>query len=173
MGDALSALGELYDTHALRIFRYIYHRLGDQQLAEDLTSQVFVRFLDVHASPDNAAAFLYRIAHNLIVDYVRRRQPLQLPEDSPSGDRDDPAYLAELEMERVLLRRAIARLTPEQQQVIVLKFLEGMTNEEVARIVDKPVGAVKALQHRGLAALRDLLVQPARDRPMEPRSRTG
>jgi RNA polymerase sigma-70 factor, ECF subfamily len=172
VGDALSALGELYDTHALRIFRYIYHRLGDQSLAEDLTSEVFVRFLHAHAEPVNAAAFLYRIAHNLIVDYVRQRQPLRLPEDSSGGGGDDPAYLVELEMERVLLRRAIVRLTPEQQQVIVLKFLEGLTNEEVARIVDKPVGAVKALQHRGLAALRELLARSMRDRPMEPRSRT-
>ena len=167
MGDALSALGELYDTHALRIFRYIYHRLGDQSLAEDLTSEVFVRFLHAHATPDNAAAFLYRIAHNLVVDYLRQRQSVQLPEDSPSGDREDPAYLAELESERALLRRAIARLTPDQQQVIALKFLEGLSNEEVARVIDKPIGAVKALQHRALAALRTMLAQSMRDRPIE------
>ena len=172
MGDALSALGELYDAYAPRIFRYIYHRLGDQSLAEDLTSEVFVRFLHAQAAPDNAVAFLYRIAHNLIVDYLRHRRSIELPVDLAS-DRDDPAFLAELEMERVQLRRAITRLTPEQQQVIVLKFLEGLTNEEVAHILDKPVGAVKALQHRGLAALRDLLSHPTRQRPIEARSKTG
>ncbi len=157
MSDALSKLSEIYDAYAPRIFRYIYHRLGDQSLAEDLTSEVFVRFLHARVSPDNLAAFLYRIAHNLIVDHLRQHSPAQsLNEDIPS-DRGDPAQLAEVETERVRLRRAINRLTPEQQQVIILKFLEGLSNDEIARVIDKPVGAVKALQHRGLATLRNLL----------------
>jgi RNA polymerase sigma-70 factor (ECF subfamily) len=157
VGDALSKLSEIYDNYAPRIFRYIYHRLGDQSLAEDLTSEVFARFLDARVAPENLAAFLYRIAHNLIVDYLRHHSPAQsLDEDMPGGH-GDPAQLAEIEMERVRLRRAIKRLTPEQQQVIVLKFLEGLSNDEIARVIDKPVGAVKALQHRGLATLRDLL----------------
>ena len=172
MDDALSVLGELYDTHALKIFRYIYHRLGDAFLAEDLTSEVFVRFLHARATPDDSGAFLYRIAHNLIVDYARQRHPIQLPDDFVGSDRDDPAHLAELEMERIRLRRAIARLTPEQQQVIALKFLEGLTNEEVARVIDKPIGAVKALQHRALAALRNMLAEPTPDRPIKPMSKT-
>ena len=64
-------------------------------------------------------------------------------------------------MERTRIRRALARLTPEQEQVIVLKFLEGLSNEEIAQILGKDVGAVKSLQHRGLAALRGLLSQEA------------
>jgi RNA polymerase sigma-70 factor, ECF subfamily len=157
VGDALSKLSEIYDSYAPRIFRYLYHRLGDQSLAEDLTSEVFVRFLNARVAPDNLAAFLYRIAHNLIVDYLRQHSPAQsLSEEIPS-EHSDPAQLAEIEMERARLRRAINRLTPEQQQVIVLKFLEGLSNDEIARVIDKPVGAVKALQHRGLVTLRDLL----------------
>ena len=157
MGDALSKLGEVYDTYAPRIFSYIYHRLGDRSLAEDLTSEVFVRFLHARVAPDNLAAFLYRIAHNLVVDYLRQYSSARSLDEDIQSDRSDPAYLAEIEMERVRLRRAINRLTPEQQQVIVLKFLEGLSNKEVARVIDKPVGAVKALQHRGLVTLRDLL----------------
>jgi RNA polymerase sigma-70 factor, ECF subfamily len=157
VSDALSKLNEIYDSYAPRIFRYIYHRLGDQFLAEDLTSEVFVRFLNARVAPDNLAAFLYRIAHNLIVDYLRQHSPAQSLAEDIQSDQGDPAQLAEIEMERVRLRRAINRLTPEQQQVIVLKFLEGLSNNEIARVIDKPVGAVKALQHRGLATLRDLL----------------
>ncbi len=157
MSDALSELSDIYDTHAPRVYRYIYHRLGDRSLAEDLTGEVFVRFLNVTAAPDNVGAFLYRIAHNLIVDYLRHNQPARVVSDDVPVDQADPARLAELEMERARLRRLIARLTPDQQQVIVLKFLEGLSNEEIARVLDKPVGAVKALQHRGLVALRDLL----------------
>jgi RNA polymerase sigma-70 factor (ECF subfamily) len=164
VGDALSELGGIYDTHAPRIFRYIYHRLGEQAVAEDLTSEVFVRFLRARTTPDNLAAFLFRIAHNLIVDYLRRNRPVPLSEDVLT-EQDDPARLAETKIERARLRRTIARLAPDQQQVIVLKFLEGLSNEEIARVIGKSVGAVKALQYRGLATLRDLLTaEEQRDR---------
>ncbi len=157
MGDGLDRLGEIYDTYAPRIFRYIYHRLGDYCLAEDLTSEVFVRFLRARPAYRNLAAFLYRVAHNLIVDYLRTHRPAQLLDDQMIADQGDPVRLAEIEVERARLRRAILRLAPAQQQVIVLKFLEGLSNQEIARVLNKPVGAVKALQHRGLEALRSLL----------------
>lgn len=157
MADARRELAEMYDTHAPRIFRYIYHRLGDQAVAEDLTSEVFVRFLHARVAPENLAAFLFRVAHNLVVDYLRGHRATQLLDENLAAEQSDPAHLVEEGMKRARLRRAIAHLTAEQQQVIVLKFLEGFSNEEVARVLDKSVGAVKLLQHRGLAALRDLL----------------
>ena len=157
MADARRELAEIYDTHAPRIFRYIYHRLGDQAVAEDLTSEVFVRFLRARVAPDNLAAFLFRMAHNLIVDYLRCHRSMQLLDENIVSEQSDPAHLVEDEMRRARLRRAIARLTAGQQQVIILKFLEGFSNEEIARVLDKSVGAVKVLQHRGLTTLRDLL----------------
>jgi RNA polymerase sigma-70 factor (ECF subfamily) len=157
VADARRELAEIYNSHAPRIFRYIYHRLGDQALAEDLTSEVFVRFLRSHTTPDNLSAFLYRTAHNLIVDHLRCHRPAQLLDEEVVADHADPAHLVEDEMKRARLRRALARLTAEQQQVIVLKFLEGFSNEEIARILVKPIGAIKALQYRGLATLRVLL----------------
>ena len=162
VGNAFPDLAEIYDTHAPKIFRYLYHRLGDQALAEDLTSEVFVRFLHARPAPDNLLAFLYRMAHNLFVDYLRRNPPLQQLDENIPADGNDPTHLAEIEMERMRLRRALLRLTAEQQQVIVLKFLEGLSNEEIARVVGKPVGAVKALQHRGLGTLRNLLSSQVR-----------
>ncbi len=164
MGDALQDLGEIYDTHAPRIFRYIYHRLGDRCLAEDLTSEVFVRFLRARPSVRNLAAFLYRTAHNLIVDYLRTNRPAQQLDDEIITDQGDPVRFSEIEAERTRLRRAILRLAPAQQQVIALKFLEGLSNEEIAHVLDKPVSAVKALQHRGLVTLRDLLSYQMRTR---------
>ncbi len=154
MATALPNPGEIYDANAPRIYRYIYHRLGNQALAQDLTSEVFIRLLHSRTSPDNLTAFLYRIAHNLIVDYLRRN-PITAPlDESVASEHGDPVHLAELEFERIRLRRALKRLTPEQEQVVVLKYLEGLSNEEIARVLNKPVGAVKALQHRGLATLR-------------------
>ncbi len=159
MGDLqVSKVGEIYDRHAPQIYRYIYHRLGNQALAEDLTSEVFVRFLHARVAPDNLVAYLYRSAHNVIVDYVRRNPRFLEPLDEQVvAEHSDPAQLAELEAERQRLRRAILRLTPDQQQVIVLRYIEELPNAEIARVLGKPEGAVKALQHRALASLRVLL----------------
>ena len=90
VADAHRQLTEMYDIHAPRIFRYIYHRLGDQALAEDLTSEVFVRFLCARVAPDNLAAFLFRVAHNLIVDYLRRHRSAPLLDENLVSDQFDP-----------------------------------------------------------------------------------
>ncbi|MGE5139008.1 MAG: sigma-70 family RNA polymerase sigma factor [Rudaea sp.] len=157
MAEPLNA-GEIYDLYAYRIYRYVFHRLGDRSLAEDLTSEVFVRLVRARAQPDNVLAYLYRTAHNLVVDYLRRNPALLAPIDDLLGsNRDDPARITQLEAERARLRWAISRLKPEQEQVIVLRFLEGLSNAEVAVILGKPEGAVKALQHRALVRLRYLL----------------
>lgn len=149
---------QIYDRFAPQIYRYLYHRLGQRGLAEDLTSEVFVRFIRARVSPDNIPAYLYRVAHNLAVDYQRRNPVVLGPlEEEFAAGRSDPAHLAQLEAERVRLRRAISRLTTDQQQVVVLKYLEGLSTAEVARIMEKPEGAVKALQHRAIGNLRQLL----------------
>lgn len=167
MGDTRSHLSHLYDTYAPKIYRYLFHRLGDQALAEDLTSEVFVRFLRARPDPDNVQAFLYRMAHNLIIDHVRQRRPNQpLDEELIAADHD-PAHLAATALETARLRRALQQLTPDQQQVVVLRFLEELSIADVAQIMRKPPGAIKALQHRGLAALRDLLADAPHERILE------
>ena len=98
------------------------------------------------------------MAHNLVVDYLRRNPAvLESISETMFDERADPVSHAERADERSRLRRAIARLTPEQQQVIVLKFAQDMSNAEVARIMGKPEGAIKALQHRALTNLREWL----------------
>lgn len=156
-GDAL-ALGQIYDAYAARIFRYMYRRLGDRQLAEDLTGDVFVRLVETSGTPrfcqGSLAPWLYRLAHNRLVDHFRRHREVPLPDDLDIAD--------ESESDDVLsareVRRALRDLTTDQQQVIVLKFFEGLSNAEVAAALDKPEGAVKSLQHRGLDALRRRMI---------------
>lgn len=148
----------LYDCYAPALYRYIYYRLGARTVAEDLTAEVFVRVLGIQRAPDDWRAYLYRIAHNLVVDYLRRNPAVfENMDEGLLDERADPATRAELQDERRRVRRAILRLTPEQQQVIVLKFVEDMSNAQVARIMNKPEGAVKALQHRALTNLREWL----------------
>jgi RNA polymerase sigma-70 factor (ECF subfamily) len=154
------AIGELYDRYARRIYAYIYRRVSEAQLAEDLTSEVFVRVLQAIRSEQfwtrSFRAWLYRIAHNLIVDYYRKRPTaplLPLDERLISGSVRPEAAVAEA-FRTQRLQNAIGQLTEDQQQVLVLRFGEQLKSREVAEIMDKSVGAVEALQHRALVALR-------------------
>ena len=164
-------LAEVYDTFNQEIFRYACGLLGNTDLAEECVAETFSRFLLALSNgggPRNyLRAYLYRVAHNWISD-IHRRQPLpELPLDEElKADTDmqispqplaDPACAAVDALERQQLRSALARLTNEQRQVITLKYLADLENEEIAQTLNKPVGAIKSLQFRALAALRRIL----------------
>jgi len=106
-------------------------------------------------------AYLYRVAHNWITDHYRRQPPTKLLlEDSEElADSHDPAQAVARRLESEQLRAAVVLLTPDQRQVVVLKFLEDWRNEEIAHAMGKSVGSVKALQHRALAALQRILIR--------------
>jgi RNA polymerase sigma-70 factor (ECF subfamily) len=157
------ALEEIFDAFSPGIYRYAYRLLGDQDLASECMSETFNRFLSAlkrNSGPNNyLQAYLYRIAHNWITDHYRSKIPPSLPLDTES--RADQAYephyaLAE-KMSNQQLRDALTLLTPDQRQVIALKYLEDWNNKEIAQTMNKPVGAIKALQHRGLEALRRIM----------------
>lgn len=159
------ALSQVYDLYTARIHSYIYHRVGDAALAEDLTGQVFLRLLEAirsgHAWTSSFSGWIYRIAHNLVVDHFRRRSRssqvgLDEAPDVPS-ERHDPVDSAEQRLVEDHLRAAITRLTEEQAQVVSLRFLEEKSIAEVAQIIGKSEGAVKALQYRAVIALRRIM----------------
>lgn len=160
----VNAIGRLYDRHRESIFRYLWLRLDDRQLAEDLTGDVFMRMLDalpryrVQGLPFRA--WLYRIAHNLLVDYVRKmnRQvtvPLDAVEEQGTADDPDRAIEQILLSER--LQVALLHLEPTQSEVVILRFLAGLSLHETALTLGKTEAAIKSLQHRGLSALRRAL----------------
>jgi RNA polymerase sigma-70 factor (ECF subfamily) len=156
------ALAQIYDTYSPGLYRYSMRRLSDQAVAEDCVAETFSRFLQAikaRRGPENfLQAFLYRIAHNWIVDHYRRgpMQPQELTEEHPD-ENADPEKDVGRHLQQESLRLAIKKLTPDQQQVIALKYLEGWENESIARSIKKPVGAVKSLQHRALASLEKIL----------------
>jgi len=158
-----AAIAELYDRYSLRIYNYVYHRVGNRNLAEDLTSTVFVRMLEAirtsKAWRSSFSGWLYRIAHNVVVDHFRSgKQDRDLPlEDMTLPSSERPAESAERSITQERVRAAINELTETQGLVISLKFLQGMTNAEVASLMGKNEGAIKSLQFRGLAALRRVM----------------
>jgi RNA polymerase sigma-70 factor (ECF subfamily) len=159
------AIAELYRCHVDVIYRYIYARVRDVMVAEDLTAQVFVKALeglaDYEPSETPFLAWLYRIAYARTVDHWRRharRQEVPLEEHLPTDgplikDEDDP------EARWATAIDLLAQLTEDQQNVMILRFLGEMSLSDTAAVLGKTVGAVKAIQHRALASLARLLEQ--------------
>jgi RNA polymerase sigma-70 factor (ECF subfamily) len=162
------ALGALYDRYVDRIYNYIYHRVGQADLAEDLTAQVFARMLEAiregRAWRTSFSGWIYRIAHNLVIDHYRRRGRaafVELEEASPVvAEEADPVRKVEAHLESEHLRAALTKLTQEQAEVIALRFLDEFSIAEVASMMNKTEGAIKALQYRAVLALRRVM-QPA------------
>jgi len=166
-GGDVSAVGELYDRHHESIFRYVLVRVQDRALAEDLTGEVFARMVaslpSYHLRGSPFRAWLYRIAHSRVVDHYRqqRRRPSVSLDyaQSLSDPEGNPAATVDLKLTLERVQGALAGLEPSQRDVVVLRFLLGLSLQEVAQALGKTVAAVKSLQHRGLAALRVALEQ--------------
>jgi len=160
------ALAELYDRNFDGIYRYLYTRVRHQADAEDLTEQVFLKMVDsIDRYRPRGVAFsswLYRIAHNLLVDRYRRagREPMELTAEVRDARRHaDPAALAQHSEERRRLLAAVQRLTPEQQQVISMRFIDNLDAGEIARQMGRRPGAIHSMQHRALASLYRFLLE--------------
>ena len=164
------ALSAIFETYYPLLYRYIYHHVRHRATAEDLTADVFSRLLEQLARGRgprrHLKAWLYRVAHNLVVDHARR----QVHRDHDPLDEEAVAaeHAVEMEVHSAILRQqaasALQRITPMQRAVIILKYLEGYTNDEIAPILELSVGAVKALQHRGLASMRRYLAHAGESR---------
>lgn len=159
------ALGEIYDLYSDALYAYAFKHVGSNQAAEDLVSETFNRFLLAlqrgGGPKEHLQAYLYRITHNLITDIYRREPPppLELQEDSLVQEGQDPSSIFAEQQDADIVRQALRLITPEQRQVIILRFLEGWSSQEISLVMNKSLGAVKALQHRGVAALERILLE--------------
>lgn len=158
------AFVEIYDRYQPRVYTYILYRVCDPALAEELTADVFVQLVDkanvfiFQGKP--IVAWLYTIAHNLIIDNRRHQNHfiwLPLNESFMENESDQPGKVVEHRMTQASLTSALNTLTEDQRQVVLLKFISDLSNAEVAKVMGKNEGSVKSLQHRALAALRNSL----------------
>ena len=153
------AIGAVYDQYFSEVYRYVLYRVGDQHLAEDIASDVFIRLLEALKSgrgPEtNLKGWLIGTASHVVMDHLRkkyRRPEDELPDSLPDLEPGPASEVDQREQNR-LVRGAYSKLTPEQQDVLALRFGQGYSLEETASRMDKNVNAVKALQFRALAAL--------------------
>ncbi len=156
------ALAGIHDRYYPGVYRYLLYRTNDQHAAEDLTSEVFMRLLDsLHAgrAPDSLRAWLFGVATHLAADHFRlqsRRPQVELSDEFPAPDSSPDAEVSAA-MTTKAVRRALQKLTDEQQQVLALRFGEGRSVAATAALLQKSETAVKQLQFRAVAALRRLM----------------
>ena len=159
------AVGELYDRYQEPVFRYIWARVSNPQLAEDLTGDVFTRMVvnlpKYRYTGAPFPAWLYSIARNLVIDnYRKASSPTQLPIEKAvdiSTDDDGPARIVENQIFIEQIQTALQELIPYKQDVLILRFIVGLPLQEVASILGKSIGSIKITQHRALNELRILL----------------
>src|SRR4030042_3135715 len=155
---------QLYDQHIDKIYRFVFLRVNSQEVAEDLTSETFLRgwrvFKDKEKKIANPSAFLYQIARNLVTDFYREKGKAQIvsaeimPINDPRIDLEKDAILRS-DMESV--KRAIANLKEDYQNVVIWHYLNDLPISEIAKIISKPEGTVRVTLHRALKALKAII----------------
>lgn len=163
------AFGRLYELYVERIYNYVYYRIGNHADTEDLTSRIFFRAMEHIVTYEDQgvpfSAWLYRIAHNLVANWHRdHSRRLQVSLDDIASWRVseiEPESDTELMEDKEMLLAAIRRLPAERQEILILKFVERLSNAEIGDIMGRSEGAVKSLYHRTLLVLREEMEKPA------------
>lgn len=157
------AFGKLYDMHVDRIYKHIYYRVGNEADAEDLTQQVFLKaWQAIHRYKKTTSPFiawLMTISHNQVIDFYRTRKDKAYIEAEilADGPASRPEQTTEASFEQQRLRRVILQLGGDEQQVVILRFIEGFEFAEIASVMKKKEGNVRVILHRALVKLRDIL----------------
>jgi RNA polymerase sigma-70 factor (ECF subfamily) len=164
-GDA-EAFGEIYDSYVPRIFRFAFLKIGSRENAEDLTSETFLRFWTYirkeEIESDTAEPILYRIARNLIIDFYRKKEIAvqEIDDEVANCLKDERSDFAKELMEREEIREMMEMLKEikdEYQEIIILRYVEGFSPEEIANITGKSKGSVRVLSHRALKSLEKVM----------------
>ncbi len=162
--DIKKQFSDLYDEHVDKIYRFIYLKVNYVDIAQDLTSEVFMKawraFKNVSDSREstilNPKAFFYRIARNLVIDHYRQknRNHIISANDSPIIDPSQGESIVLANSDLSNIKSAISNLNPDYQTVLTLRYIEDMPTAEIAKIMDKTDGAVRIMVHRALRALK-------------------
>lgn len=166
MADSLNEqFSSIYDQYIDKIYRFVYLKVGSQEIAEDVTSKVFIKGWEAFQSPSesikNPGAFLYQIARNAVVDHYREKGRSKTISADASPEIADPETNAQdmaiLSADIGAIKKGIQKLKKDQQDLIIWHYLEDMSVAEIAQLVNKPAGTIRVAIHRGLKDLKDMV----------------
>ena len=172
MTDILNKqFGQIYDQYIDKIYRFVYLKVNSQEIAEDITSKVFLRGWEAYKTKfeirnskfeiKNMGAFLYQIARNAVVDHYRDRGRTKVVSADASPEIVDPGENAQdkaiLSADINIIKKSIQKLKKEHQDIIIWHYLEDMPINDIAELLDKPAGTVRVMLHRGLKNLKDII----------------
>lgn len=161
LGDK-EAFGKLYEVYYLPVFRYIHFRIKKKEDTQDLVQTVFIKIyksIDKYQERGQPLSYFFTVARNTVIDYLRKKKELNLYEnvDIEGQDKDNPESFAQGNEERKIVSEAIQTLNGDQREVILLKFMAGLSNSEIAKQIGKSEDAVRQIQHRALKVLKEKL----------------
>jgi len=163
VGGNTEAFGKLYDLYADRIYRHIYYRTSNEDDARDLTQEVFTKAWQglpkYKRTKTPFLGWLFTISHNRVIDYYRTKKDHAYlnTEIHMGGPVSSPENLAESAFTQQEVRKAILQLPEDQQQVILMNFIEGFEYNEIAEAMKKTEGNIRVIMHRGLKKMREIL----------------
>jgi len=157
--------GQIYDQYIAKIYRFVFLKVSSQEVAEDITSKVFLKGWEAFQSPKteikNPGAFLYQIARNAVVDHYREKGRAKVVSVDASPQIADPGTSAQdkaiLNADIGVIKLAIQKLKKEHQDIIIWHYLDDMPINDIAQLVGKPAGTVRVMLHRGLKDLKDII----------------
>lgn len=157
-----SAFGQIYHLYFEKVYRFVYYRVNHRETAEDLVAETFIRVWDKLSEIEGPSTFngwIYQIARNLVIDHYRSRKVVvDIAElENFLEYEDNIVDRTNLQFQEKIFLEALKKLSSDQQVVIKLKFLDELTNEEIAKILDKSEGAIRVIQHRAIVELKKLL----------------
>ncbi|MBD3208128.1 MAG: sigma-70 family RNA polymerase sigma factor [Candidatus Nealsonbacteria bacterium] len=162
MSNPKNKFSQIYDKYIEKVYRFVFLKVNSQEIAEDLTSEAFLRTWEVFRKDEekirNVSAFLYKTARNLVIDHYRQKGRVTIftTEDVPIIDENqDLKADAEISSDMDLIRKHLAGLKDDYQNVIILRYLDDLPISEIARIMDRTNGATRTLLHRAMNALRE------------------
>ena len=155
----------IYDQYIDKIYRFVYLKVGSQEIAEDVTSKVFIKGWEAFQSAveeiKNPGAFLYQIASNAVVDHYREKGRSKVVSADASPEISDPGTNAQdkaiLSADISQIKKGIQKLKKEHQNIIIWHYLEDMPIANIAELLGKPAGTVRVMLHRGLKDLKDII----------------
>lgn len=163
------AYDELIRRYSTGLFGYVYRCVGNHADAEELLQDIFLRMvrgLRTYREQEKFKVWLYRLAHNRIVDHWRRRRPIPMSDQSENdpighapGRETNPAVAADQAEQVDRLQQALEHLSPEQRETLLLRYFGGVRFEQIAKMTGCPIGTALARAHRGLAKLKNLLAE--------------